>query len=521
MSYPPKDCSKTDDSKRCAARSDGGRTNVLSILLLLLATSCNTSDKGMSGESGGTTSQGGAGSMGGATGGRGGSSAAGDTNTNQGGTNSAGGSTEVGGAPSGGGAGAGGLSSGGGGVAGGVMTGGGGAGGSASTATGGSAGGVISDGGGSAGTATGLGGRGTDSGMPATGVDGGVVAPVISGGVRWIGRVDLSSPSSPKFAWSGSGFVATVAGPTISVSLRSDGGTDPVFFQPVIDGTPGTRLSVAASDGAKTLTLGSGLSTDNHVVELYRETEGKAGFAYTTFLGFVAGTLKDPPAYGGRLIEIVGDSISAGYGDLGTEQHPNFGPDPTGGCTFSTLTESAYVTYGAVAARALGADASIIAASGWGIYSDNLGNLNNVLPDVYANTVGGQPSPPWKFAVEPQAVIINLGTNDFSANMSLGADAFTAAYRGFLGTVRAKYPRAWVYCAIGPLLFGTGLTNATAYINALVTATRAGGDTRVKVLDLGQQNSSLGTGCSYHPNVTEQQRMGGILTTELRATLGW
>jgi lysophospholipase L1-like esterase len=368
------------------------------------------------------------------------------------------------------------------------------------------------------------GGGAADGAMSGSGVpagDGGAVPAVVSGGVRWIGRVDLSNPATPKFAWSGSGFVATAAGSTLSVSLRSDGATDPIYFQPVIDGTPGTRLSVAASEGLKRLVLGSGLTAGDHVVELYRETEGKAGFASSTFLGFVDGTLKDPPPYGGRLVEIVGDSISAGYGDLGVEQHPNFGPDPTGGCTFSTLTESAYLTYGVVAARALGADASVVAASGWGIYSDNLGNVSNGLPRVYSNTVGGQSLPAWNFAVEPQAVIINLGTNDFSANMTLGSDAFTTAYRAFLTTVRSKYAHAWIYCAIGPLLFGTGLTNATAYINAMVGAVNASGDTKVKVLDFGQQNSSLGTGCSYHPNVTEHQRMAAVLANELRTRLGW
>ena len=383
---------------------------------------------------------------------------------------------------------------------------------------GGSAGSAAASGGASGGTP-----EGGTAGTNATtgGSAGGGVAAVISGGVRWMGRVDLSDPAAPRFAWSGTGLVATVTGSTISVNVRSDGGAEPIYFQPVIDGSAGTRLSVAAAEGVKKLTLGSGLADGDHVLELYRETEGKAGFAYTTFLGFVDGALKDPPAYGGRLIEIVGDSISAGYGDLGSEQHPNYGPDPSGGCMFSTQTESAYVTYGAVAARAVGADASIVAASGWGIYSDNGGSLSNVLPGIYPNTVGGQAQPAWPFTLRPQAVIINLGTNDFSANMSLGSDAFTAAYQGFLTTVRGKYPDAWIYCAIGPLLYSTGLANATQYIKALVATVNGNGDTKVKVLDLGSQNTTLGTGCAYHPNVTEHARMAGILSTELKATLSW
>jgi hypothetical protein len=31
----------------------------------------------------------------------------------------------------------------------------------------------------------------------------------------------------------------------------------------------------------------------------------------------------------------------------------------------------------------------------------------------------------------------------------------------------------------------------------------------------------LGTGCDWHPNSSEHQRMAELLVTELRAELGW
>ncbi len=71
------------------------------------------------------------------------------------------------------------------------------------------------------------------------------------------------------------------------------------------------------------------------------------------------------------------------------------------------------------------------------------------------------------------------------------------------------------------MLYGTGLTNARSYLTAMIANLNAAGDDKVRLLDLGSQNSSLGTGCDYHPNVTEHQRVAAILTASLKADLAW
>lgn len=73
-------------------------------------------------------------------------------------------------------------------------------------------------------------------------------APVTAAGVRWVGRVDAGDPAAPRFAWSGSGFVATVSGTSVSVRRKTEGTSEPVFFQPLIDGSPGERFSLASDD---------------------------------------------------------------------------------------------------------------------------------------------------------------------------------------------------------------------------------------------------------------------------------
>lgn len=369
-------------------------------------------------------------------------------------------------------------------------------------------GGSASSGGGSGNTGGGGGGGGAGA------VNG--VAPVVAAGVRWIGRVDVSDAAAIKFAWSGTGFVGKLSGSEVSVRLRTDGAGD-VFFQPVIDGKPGTRFSVGATE--KTVSLATGLAAGEHEIALVRETEGK-GFGTTVFLGFAAGTPAAPPTFSGRLIEVVGDSISAGFGNLGSEQHPNYGPDPNGGCDFTTETESAYSSYAQIAARALGADASVLAGSGWGAYSDNIGNTKNVMSALFDYTLGQRATPTWSFAAQPQAVVMNLGTNDSSA-MNLTADKFQPAYAAFASKVREKYPDALLLFAVGSMLGNAEHQTAITLLNAVAEARAAQGDTKVKVLDLGAQDALKGTGCAWHPNVAEHERMGGLLVKELKSSLGW
>lgn len=334
---------------------------------------------------------------------------------------------------------------------------------------------------------------------------GGAISTVAMG-VRWIGRVDASKPGNVKFAWSGSGFVANVTGTKISVRLQAEGSA--AFFQPVIDGISGQRFQVA-NGATQTVVLGDNLAAGSHRVELYRDTEGMYG--HSVFLGFVDGTLNSPPAAPGRLLEIIGDSISAGYGNLGVETHPPW--DNT--CSFSLDTEAAHQAYGWQLARALKADVSIVARSGWGIYRDYDGTTAGVLSSVYANTLGTQSTPQWPFLQQPDAVLINLGTND-SAKGDPG-QPYEDAYVKLLGTVRSHYPRAWIFLTIGPM---TGEPMLTTMVTHLANVVAKVADPKIVKIDIPAQDAAS-TGCDYHPNVAEDKKMAAALRAPIASKLGW
>ena len=355
-------------------------------------------------------------------------------------------------------------------------------------------------------TSAGSGGSAGPAGIGGGASDG---TTVVAAGVRWMGRVDSTDPHAPRFAWSGAGFTARFSGASIGVDLRND---DAYFFQVILDGKKADRFQ--AAKGRAVRTVASELAAGTHTIELVRETEGS--FGESDFFGITEATLLSPPPSRGRLIEFVGDSISAGYGNLGNEPHPNYAnPSP---CPFSFDTESAYMSYGAVTARALAADASIVAASGWGVYRSRTGDLNDVLPRVYGKSLGPRGAQTWDFRTKPQAVVINLGTNDFSPGDP--GNAYTMALGSFVDTLRSSYPPAWIFCAVGTMYTSAQHAKALAYAQSVVSS-RGGDAGKIAVVDLGAQDALQGTGCDWHPSVAEHQRMADVLVPVIRQKLGW
>jgi lysophospholipase L1-like esterase len=331
-------------------------------------------------------------------------------------------------------------------------------------------------------------------------------ASVVAKGVRWVGRVDTTNPDQPRFSWSGTGFVAQLSGTGLGVDLNVSGAAE--IFKPVVDGAP--MAAFTAASGLGSYSVVSGLPAGTHTVELYRQTEGAQGETRLAGLTVTDGALLDPPAGSSRLIEVIGDSISCGYGNLGTLSDSE---------CFST--ESHWDTYEALAARALGAEVSTIAASGRGLIRNYGGDTAGTMPMLYTRSVTNAATPIWDFHVEPQAVIINLGTNDISNNKGDPGDAFRDTYVALLQTVRAYYPHTLIVCIIAPLLNGGDLATIQGHIHDAVAVRNAAGDANVEAFSSIPAQTSDKYACQYHPNVAENMMMANLLVTELKAKLGW
>jgi lysophospholipase L1-like esterase len=484
--------------------------SVLSLTILtVLGVGCGSGEGDGTGGTGGLSETGGANGSGGTTGSGGASASGGGTGSGGSNVTGTGGQTTGSGGHGGNGdAGTGGSATGSGGGAGATVTGSGGA------STGGSngSGGAATGGHAGAGGQSGTGGHAGNGGQAGAGTGGqsgagGGHSGVVAAGVRWFGRVDTTNAAMPRFSWSGTGFIARLSGTGLSVGLQLANSNEPYLFKPVVDGTPQAVFKATASG---TFTVASGLASGTHTVELYRQTEGPEGDSQLTSITVAGGSLMAPPAGPARLIEVIGDSITCGYGDLGALADSDCFP-----------TESDWDSYASVAARALSAEVSTICASGRGVVRNYGGDTAGTMPMVYAQTMYNDATPTWDFHIEPDAVVVNLGTNDISNGKGDPGTAFETAYQGLLQTVRTHYPHAYIICIIGPLLSGSDLTTIQGHIQKVVQALTAAGDKRVELFDQIQPQPSSAYACQYHPNATEQTLMGNQVATEIAAKLGW
>lgn len=441
---------------------------------------------GGAGTTGGNASGGaGPGNTGGSTtGGRGGSGGASGTGgragsggSTTGGSSGSGGNPVTGGATSGGASGSGGVAAGGAGVTGGFA---------GAGATG--AGGDHSSGG--------------AAGERGTGGAGGEAPP----GLHWVGRVDQSDPADVRCAWSGCGVIARFQGTGVSVELG-----DRQQYTVVVDGFLTPKLSASPGTNVVADDLGAG----THVLELYRRTEANQGESHFLGFDFGSGALLAPPPAPDRRLEVIGDSITCGYGNEGADQY----------CGFSADTENHYLTYGAIAARNLGAELSTIAWSGKGVvcnYGDDANSCVDPLPIYYDRTLPDREDSVWDFgSFQVDAVVVNLGTNDFSTDDDPSQAEFESAYEALLEAIRAAHPNAFILATIGPLLSGDDLTAVRGYIENAVTNRNHAGDDRILAFELNPTEGSEGYGCDWHPSLATHERMAEELTAELGTTLGW
>lgn len=349
--------------------------------------------------------------------------------------------------------------------------------------------------------AAGAGGATAGSGGTMAGNAGqGGMAPVLEPGIRWLGRVEKTATGA-RFSWPGTGFTARFDGTGAKLSLKTN---QVDYFQLIVDGDVKLLTTQA---GSHDYDLAQNLAAGEHTVTVWRRTESNAGIVEVSNVTF-QGELLSPPPPSSKRLEVVGDSISVGFGN----------ECKTIDEAFAYATENNYLSYEALTARKLGAELFTMAWSGVGMWRDVGGGTEVEMPEFYLRTIGNAGESRWDFsAYTPGAVLVLLGTNDF-AKGDPGAP-FVTTYQKFVTDVRGRYPLARIYLAHSPMLSGDRGTALAGYLEQVKSARAAAGDTNLGIVAF-KPPAADGWGCG-HPNTATHAVMAELLAQTLKQDLGW
>ena len=114
--------------------------------------------------------------------------------------------------------------------------------------------------------------------------------------------------------------------------------------------------------------------------------------------------------------------------------------------------------------------------------------------------------------VQPDATLINIGTNDYS--LGDPGPNYRLAMHKLINRVQSDFPGKPVYLIVSPMITGTARDSQKK-----VLASLAGNN--VSVLDLGQTEPGEGYGCDYHPDIATHARMSDALVKQLKRDLHW
>lgn len=350
--------------------------------------------------------------------------------------------------------------------------------------------------------------------------------PASDTNIQVSGRVNTLDPNTVFFAFPGVSIKAKFQGTSIDALLTEYGSgtaTTTNYLNVIIDGGEPTVLKLLSSQSI--YNLASGLTDGTHTVELFKRTESNVGMV--AFKGFMLDNSKKlllPDALPKRKIEFIGNSITCGYGnELSTTTPDKY--------HFTSANENNYKAWGAVAARLLQAQYSCVAYSGRGLYQNNTGSKTGTLPLIYDNIIADVASSQWNhYNYIPDVVVINLGTNDFSAETlssayTVDSAVFVTTYVNFIKKLREYYPNASFVCCVGTMMNdgypakAKQWTRIQKYVSSVSAYFKNNGDSKVFYLKLEPQSSPYGE--DWHPTAATDLVMANTLVNFINNNIKW
>lgn len=318
------------------------------------------------------------------------------------------------------------------------------------------------------------------------------------------GRFIQEKDGGVSFGWPGIYFEGRFRGAAIRVRFE----TPAEHMRLFIDG----EEKLLSRKLHETDTIIRGLAFGEHIVRLEKMTESQTGGG--RFQGFFTDGEPLPTRPRSRRIEFIGDSFTVGYGNTsGTRTCPG---------TMVHDTTDTQQAFGPLLAKRMDADYRVNAYSGFGIVRNYGGDMSgSSLPAIYPRLKPDRKEPVETIGRgwQPQLIVINLGTNDFSTPLKPGerwkSDAeLKAAYRAryiqFVRDLQRGHPKAR-FILMGSDLFIAEVEKVAAELNrsSVVPVSTL----RFSGLDF--------LGCDYHPSLADNRILADLLEKQIKRLSIW
>ena len=352
------------------------------------------------------------------------------------------------------------------------------------------------------------------------------------------GRTDTTQYPLPLF-WNGSAIEVNVTGTELWIDIEVDFDYHEPWIGTSIDGAVMSRQMLMP--GTYSLCLFRNM-TEEPVknVRFFRELQAMSedNACHILIHGFKTDGTFSPVADRPVKLEFIGDSITSGEGTYGAK----------GDYPWITMFMSSSKHYATMIAEELNADIRLISQGGWGVLCGWDNDPRHALPSRYESICGladgeyneklGAKKPNPFDQWQPDAVIVNLGTNDCSAfeqpgftvpetgevfkqrkneDGSFNAEdiaRFEKAVVDFLYVIRRNNPNAHIIWTYGMLGYNLSLPIA----HAINTYRTESGDTKAYFLQAPNTTEET-TGSRFHPGVKSHERAAKVLAEYLKDLL--
>lgn len=327
--------------------------------------------------------------------------------------------------------------------------------------------------------------------------------------VKVVGR-SMKTESGVTCDWTASGieFTAECEGEvSVVVNVRKAAASysGDCYFTVYVDGVR-SENRLEAKVGDNELTLASGLPKGVHTFRLLKQSHIAHANSEIKSIS-LNGTIGERPENKDLYFEFIGDSITCGFG-LASEYVAENNSEAAGNAYYCDGTR----TYAFLTSEELGADYSMVSVSGWLLsWSSGYGASIPRTYYPYYNQIRNKTPYDFKARI-PNAVVINLGTNDYSkrndSNHPVKAEDFKKDLMTFVGELREYYGKADL-----PVVFITNAMNDGFQEQVNAGVAELGGESAgLYILKTTQNRDSL----SNHPNCAAQAATGKELVDLLK-----